>query len=392
MTEPRVWVFMPAGAQNGSSGRPQCAERLDLLDDKRAKQADDAGIGFGIELKGPSKAKDLGWTPEWINYAPYTIHMGNEDLSVLFAAEEEGNTAKIDAFWGVIEWLAELRPAPLSVGMHGARLNIPVVTLDEHRYDWRVPTGAFITLQNWHISLASAIRSRGVVPAIEIVSPSQFVGPPLYGPKWAPLTYAEARIGAHPVDLNFLKSFGCEAWVDFEHLDFAVNFFNRKQNYGWMADGKWANDAIYNDLIRRFGFAFEIGKPPAVREPIDYKLALESLRAVHYHVGGSQAEVVQIQHGESVPPDEYLEELRKMLEPYPGMFGEIRGKRVGSHDSIYRDDQVLRERLKIALALGGKTFLVETSGHTPTDCWYWAKPDALEFSYFELLAIMEEIL
>lgn len=392
----RIWVFMPAGAQDGKSGRSQCRERFDLLDDERAQIGLDAGIGFGIELKGPAKAKGLGWTPDQLDGVPYTVHMGNEDLSVLFAAEQERDSAKIDAFWTVIEWLSWLNPKPLSVGMHGARLNTPIVNLDEHRYDWKVPPADFLALQDWHGERIRIIKDKGLIPAIETVSPTQFVGPPLYGKDavWAPLTYHEARIGAHPTDLCWLRDrYGAEIWVDLEHLFFGLNFLNHGANYAGMTVSRdWTLASEYDEMIQRIGYAADIGQVPSTREPMKMLEAIKQMAASHLHVGGSLAEVVDIQPGESEPPAEYIEKLKAVLDPYPGMFEETVGKRVGSHDSIHRTDQVLRERLKVALAAGAKTMLVETSGYTSADCWYWAREDALEYSYFDLLAILQDLL
>lgn len=395
----RVWVFMPAGAQDGSSGRSQCIERLDLLDDDRTKGAAAAGIGFGEEIKGPVNAMKLGWTPDWIKGLPYTVHMSNEDLSILFAAEQDGDNAKQDAFWQLVEWLSTLDPKPLSIGLHGARLNLPKVVLDEHRYDWRIPHNDFLCLQDWHGQVVSKIRGQGLVPAIETVAPTQFVGPPLYGPKavWVPMTYHEARIGAHPVDLCWLRSnHGSEIWVDLEHLFFALNFLNHQANYAWMTDSReWTKDPKHNEFVGRVGYAAEmaeIGRPPLTREPMDMTTAIQMMTARHLHVGGSLAEVVDIRPDEPQPPTEYIEGIRQVLAPYPGMFEETVGKRVGSHDSIYRTDEELVRRLRVAIACGAKTFLVETSGHTPVDCWYWARPDALEHSFWELLEIMKKLL
>ncbi len=417
-TEPKVWVFMPAGAQNGPSGRPQCEERLDLLKDRRTKKAMDIGTGVGEELKGPANAQKLGWTPDWISGMPYTVHMGNEDLSELFRAEQENDNDTQDRFWGTIEWLTRLQPLPLSVGLHGARLASPVVVLDDRRYNWRVPLADLFALQDWHGEIIQKIRARGLVPAIETVAPSQFVGPPLYGEDavWVPMTYHEARIGAHPVDLCYLRDvYDCEIWVDLEHLFFGLNFFNQEANYAWMseglsksplqcrygevsnlaADGKpYSIAGLFDkdELVRRVGYAAELGWPPFSPSPMDMSRAIEMMSASHLHVGGSLAEVVDILPGEQPPPAEYLEGIEKVLAPYPGMLEETRGKRVGSHGSIYRTDKKLEGRLRVALANGGKTFLVETSGLTPKDCWYWAKEDALEFSFFELLAMFGKLL
>lgn len=407
--EVKVNIFVPAGPRimaGDPQGRSELIARQDWGKTPEAKKALKAGIGFGLQIQAPERLPD-DFDPKVLGGLPYGIHAHAEGLTQLYAAEQEGNQQYINEFWAHIDTWSKWTPKPLYVAFHGASLGT-VPSIDQNRFNLTIEPEEWLELAKWHEKVFTRIREKGLGQAVlETVALNNYYGPPYFPENWLPITHLAPRVGIYHDAVEITRAAGVGAIVDFEHLEASVAAINGKAlEIQELQNPAFTEGGTILEFERYFGFAAERGKICRAVKPASWEGLVSELNTNLYHVGGIQPQVIEFEPSEEANT-KYHQALKGQLEDWgPYAWELVCRRRGGSHAPISRDDVRFQEMLRHVLV--GRDWqgssqpvvlVIETAdyreGKKPEEdpgYWYWARPDAMQFSLNQLRQmLMEEL-
>lgn len=397
--EQKAVIMVPAGPRAVADGRPEYVARQDMREEITQRDADEL-IGFGMELKAIERFPG-DFNPKVLN-VPYGMHAANECLTQLYQAEQEGNQAFIEEFWGRIAAWAKWQPAPLYVNFHGSGLGT-VPSIDEHRFELTITPEEWLKRAKWHIGIFTRMKEMGLPASMETVYLCNFYGPPYFAKNWLPITYLSPRVGILGDLIAVTKAAGIGSIVDFEHLEVTVQSLNRQSvELAELPNPQWAGDGS-EEFFDFFGFDAQAGKICRARAkwPASWEDQVYKIKTPFYHVGSINPQVFDLPEEEA--DTEYHRAIIRQLGGNPYAQNLVRRRRGGSHDAVRSDNVRMMEMLDHVLYIQDEYFVdkpvyltIETSnrgeGKGPDGdpgYWYWADPGALTTSFTNLIEIIK---
>jgi len=388
----RLRIFVPAGVRTQNS-IPEYISRQSWFENAVTKFTG-YEISFGFELKGLPSLFSKNFDPKSLNGLPYSIHFPNECLTKLYHSEREGGQDFINEFWQWIDTVSQWDPAPECLVFHGANIVKQKALIDKRRFYCRVEPEEWLAGARWHIKVLSQMRQAGVYPRLETVYLNNFCWIPEDN-AWLPITRLSHRSGIYLDLFNIMKEAGAGCVVDFDHLLGTVQALN--QECIEIKEIENLEFAQSNPEFENFfGFSAENGKVPRIiQQKASFNEMASKLNTSYYHLHGNNPWQVMVLDPRDTDTD-YHRELRAILRDNAYAWKLAGHRRCGSHAPIKLTplfQNMLQHVLKIGEGLDKPlTLTLETSnsGEILPDPFYYSRPDALEYSFYNLIQILSD--